>query len=136
MRKRRQRKQRAVNVPQISNIVLTVAATRMLKDALYLVDEAFARNTKPLPHLDFGREILECLKNKIDDILQRENWDQETPFDYNELSLLYAAIHMYLVDLSLVGDQQRMLTCLQLCKQLRRVIEAIPTKELKAPRDD
>ena len=105
----------------------------MLKDALRLVDEAFTCNTTPLPNSRFGIEVLTSLKQKIDDMLQGEDWDKETPFDYNELHILYAAVHMYLVDLTLNGNQQLMPTCLQLCKQFSRAVEAkglpIPTNE-------
>lgn len=104
----------------------------MLKDALLLVDEAFARTTTLLPNLAFGHETLGRLKQKLDDMLQGEDWAKETPFDYNELHILYAAIHMYLVNLTLNGNGQLISTCLHLCKQFSAVIAALPPKELKA----
>jgi hypothetical protein len=106
---------------------------RILKDALRLVDEAFARNAQPLPNLELGQQTLGSLKAKLDDMLQCEDWQKETPFDYNELHILYAAIHMYLVDLSLAGDHQLMPTCLQLCKYFSATIEAVPPRQLKTP---
>jgi hypothetical protein len=131
----KRKKQRAVSAQPLSKVIFTFAATCMLKEALRLVDEAFSRYTKPLPNLELGLETLGSLKTKLDTILQGEDWDKETPFDYNELHILCAAIHMYLVDLSMAGNQQLMPTCLQLCKQFSAVIEAIPPKQLKAPRD-
>ncbi len=130
-KQRKRKKQRAVNVPQPSKILFTFTAVRMLKDALRLVDEAFARNTQPLPNLEFGIEVLAGLKQKIDDMLQGEDWDKETPFDYNEMHILYAAVHMYLVDLSLARNEQLMPTCLHLCKQFSLAIETLPPKQLK-----
>ncbi len=135
-RKSKRKKQRAASVPAPSKILFTFAAVRMLKDALSVVDEAFARNTMPLPNLEFGIEVLAGLKQKIDDMLQGEEWDKETPFDYNELHILYAAIHMYLVDLSLARNEQLMPTCLQLCKQFSRAVEALPPKGLPAPTNE
>jgi hypothetical protein len=132
----RRKKQRVVNAQSPANIIFTFAGARMLKDALRLVDEAFACNTKPLPNLEFGIEVLTDLKQKIDDMLQGEEWDKETPFDYNELHILYAAIHMYLVDLSLAGTQQLMPTCLKLCQQFSRIVEALPSKTLQSTTDN
>lgn len=135
-RKSKRNKQRAATTPQPSKVMFTFAAVRMLKDALRLVDEAFARNTMPLPNLEFGIEVLAGLKQKIDDMLQGEDWGKETPFDYNEMHILYAAIHMYLVDLSLARNEQLMPTCLQLCKQFSLAIETMPPKQLKAPKGE
>lgn len=135
-KKPKRNKQRAGTTPQPSKVMFTFAAVRMLKDALHLVDEAFMHNTKPLPNLEFGIEVLAGLKQKIDDMLQGEDWDKETPFDYNEMHILYAAVHMYLVDLSLARNEQLMPTCLQLCKQFSLAIETLPPKQLKAPGDD
>lgn len=135
-RKSKRKKQRAATTPQPSKILFTFAAVRMLKDALRLVDEAFTRNSHPLPNLEFGREVLSGLQQKIDDILQSEDWEKETPFDYNELHILYAAIHMYLVDLSLARNERLLPTCLQLCKQFSRTIEALPPKGLPAPTNE
>jgi hypothetical protein len=132
-RKSKRKKQRAASVPAPSKILFTFAAVRMLKDALRLVDEAFTRNAQPLPNLEFGIEVLAGLKQKIDDMLQCEDWDKETPFDYNEMHILYAAVHMYLVDLSLARNERLMPTCLQLCKQFSLAIATMPPKQLKAP---
>lgn len=135
-KKPKRNKQRATTTPQPSKVMFTFAAVRMLKDALRLVDEAFTRNTTPLPNLEFGKETLRGLQQKIDDMLQCEEWDKETPFDYNEMHILYAAVHMYLVDLSLARNEQLMPTCLQLCKQFSRAVEALPPKGLPAPTND
>lgn len=104
-------------------MILTFAATRMLKDALQLMDVVFSHNIHPLPNIELGLETLVSLKAKIDNLLQSEDWNKKTPFDYNELYILYAAIHIYLVNLSMAGDKQRMATCQQLYKLLRTVIE-------------
>lgn len=127
----KRKKQRVANAQPLSTMVFTLATVRMLKDALRLVDEAFTHNTRSVPNLELGIDTLCSLKQKIDDMLQSEDWGKETPFDYNEMHILYAAIHMYLVDLTLAGNQQLMPTCLQLCKQFSLVIATIPPKSLK-----
>lgn len=118
-----------------SKLLCTLPAIRMLKDALHLVDAAFMRTTKPLPNLELGRQVLTGLQQKLDDMLQREDWTTETPFDANELHMLYAAIHMYLVELSATGDQQRLAMCLQLCGQLGGIMDTMPPKRLPAPKE-
>jgi hypothetical protein len=134
--KKRRKKQRPGQQPiNPSKLVFTFTDARILKDALDLVEEAFIRNTRPLPNLEFGMEVLAGLKQKIDDMLQGEDWDNETPFDSNEMHLLYAAIHMYLVDVSLARNEQLMPICLQLCKQFSLAIETLPPQQLKPTPD-
>ena len=84
----KRKKQHAVSAQPLSKVIFTFAAICMLKEALSLVDEAFSRNTKPLSNLELGLETLGSLKTKLDAMLQGENGDKETPFDYNELHIL------------------------------------------------
>jgi hypothetical protein len=122
--KKHKRKKRPAKPQQIpSQILFTLPVVRMLKDALRLVEVSLLRNVKPLPNLELAAETLEGLKVKLDDMLQREEWDRETPLDSNELYILYAAIHMYLVDLSISKDSSMVTPCLLLCKQLSRLVE-------------
>jgi hypothetical protein len=132
----KRKKQRASTTPQPSKVIFTFAAVRMLKDALRLVDEAFERNTRPMPNLQFGLETLRELQAKIDKMLQSEDWDHETLFDYNELHLLYGAIHMYLVDLTFDNNAELTPACLQICKQITRAVEALPPKYIKPLTDN
>ena len=98
----------------------------MVRDALSIVEEVFSHNQQPMPNLELGRTTLESLKTKLDDMLRLKDWDKETPFDYNEVQLIYAALHMYLADLALTGNEQRIPVCMQLCKQFSAIIESIP----------
>ena len=124
MSKKHKRKKRPAKLQQIpTQILLTLPVVRMLKDALRLVEVSLLRNVKPLPNPELAAETLEGLKVKLDDMLQREEWDRETPLDYNELYILYAAIHMYLVDLSISKDSSMVTPCLLLCKELSRLVE-------------
>lgn len=135
-KKSKRKKQRATSVPTPSTILFTFPAVRMLKDALSLVDEAFGRNTQPLPNLNLGKETLLSLQQKIDDILQGEDWDKEVPFDYNETRMLYAAVRMYLAHPLLAHNQQLTLTCRQLSRQFKAIIDAMAVRQLKAPGSD
>ncbi len=98
-KKHNRQKQRAMSLEPPAKILFTLPAVRMLKDALCLLEKALLRNTKPLPNLHFAKETLEELRRKLDAMLQREDWDMETGFDYNEPHMLYAAVHMYLAEL-------------------------------------
>ena len=117
-KKHQRRKPPAKPQPIPQRIIFTLSAVRMLKDALRLVEMSWPHPAKPLPHLELAAQTLEGLKVKLDDMLEREEWDRETPLDYNELHILYAAIHMYLVHLSIHKESSLVTPCLLLCKQL------------------
>lgn len=109
----------------------------MLKDALGLVDEAFQYNTRPLPNLELAAEVLANLQIKLDEMLQQEKLEKETPFDYNEIHILYAAIHMWLAKLTFASKYAQLDLCLMLCKQLAQLVEHIDRKQgpIGVPRD-
>ena len=109
-------------MPSPTKITFTFTTAGMLKDALRLADEALSHTTKPLPNIQLGRETLECLKIKLDDMLQCEDWTKETPLDYNELHIMYGALQVYLIDLSRAGNKQLVPVCQQLCKQFSTLI--------------
>jgi hypothetical protein len=129
-KKSRRSKQRALNAQPPSKIIFTFPAVRMLKDALRLAEESCARSTPPLPNLELAAETIEALQLKLDAMLQREEWDRETPLDYNELRMLYAAIHMWLVHVTFEKKHTDIDVCLVLCKQFSRIIEQIDGKQL------
>lgn len=132
-KKSRRKKQRVVNSQPPQKIIFTFVTARMLKDALLLVNEAFLRNTQPLPNLELGLETLAGLKVKLDEMLQGEDWNKETPFDYNEIHILYAAIHMWLVQLTFEKNDTQIELCIILCKQFSRLVEQLDGKQLPAP---
>lgn len=97
----------------------------MLKDGLSLVENNLVANTRSLPNRGLATNTLEGLKLKLEDMLQREEWDKEIELDYNEVHILNAAIHMYLVHLSLEGKSTLVTPCLELCKQFALLMEKI-----------
>ncbi len=97
----------------------------MLKDGLRLVENNLVANFKPLPNRELTTNVVEGLKTKLEDMLQREEWDKEIGLDYNEVHILNAAIHMHLVNLSLEGKRAFVTPCLELCKQFAILMEEI-----------
>jgi hypothetical protein len=100
----------------------------MLKDALHLMEEGFSRNTEPLPNLDLAHDTLEGLQRKLDDMLQHKGLNREIPLDYNEIYILYAAIHMYLAYLKMKREYSLIATCVILCKQFSLLVEQVDRK--------
>ncbi len=119
-------------------VFFTLSAVRLLKDALYLFEEGILRTTDHLPNISFAEEVIDRLKIKLDDMMQREEWERETPFDYNEIHILYASTHMYLVSLKFSGKENLRPACITLCKQFGRMVEYAEVKYIEAqdaPRD-
>jgi hypothetical protein len=127
-KKSKRKKQRIVDSLLPSKITFSFETVRMLKDALQLVEDFFLQNTKALPNLELAHDTLQGLQIKLNDMLQREEWDEETPLDHNEIYILYAAIHMYLVHLTISKESSRVTPCLLLCKQLSRLVEQMEGK--------
>ena len=124
-KKSKRRKQRAVHAHPPQKVIFTFSAVRMLKDALYLMKESFVRNTEPLPNLKLAEKTLEGLQIKLDEMLQGEEWEKETPFDYNEVRFLCAAIHMYLAKLHVYHQSTQMPDCITLCTYFSKLVERI-----------
>jgi hypothetical protein len=122
----RRKKQQLASPEPPTKIIFTFATIRMLKDALRLVETDFVRNAPPLPNLELAHETIAGLQNKLNEMLQYEEWDKETPLDYNEIHVLYAAIHMWLVRLTLERNRVDIDSCLALCKQFSRIVGRTP----------
>ena len=126
MNKKHKCKKQAAKQPQTaSKILLTFSTARMLKDALRLTQESFSQNTAPLPNLELAHDTLEGLQRKLDDMLQCEELERETPLDYNEIHILSAALHIYLAYLKMKREHALMTTCLLLCKQFSFLINQL-----------
>jgi hypothetical protein len=124
-RKRRHRK----STQQPSQVFFTVSAVHLLKEALCTLEEALLRTTKPSLHIPFAKELVEQLKIKLDNMLQMENWEKEIPFDYNEIHILYAAVHMHLIELKISDQESALPMCILLYKQLGRMVEEAEGKQ-------
>jgi hypothetical protein len=103
----------------------------MVKDALRLMEQGFFRNTNPLPNRELAYDTLRGLHRKLDDMLQHEEWERETPLDYNEIHILSAAIHIYLAYLSMESKNALIPSCLLLCKQFSLIIEQVDGKQIE-----
>lgn len=90
---------------------------RLLKDAVCVLEGMLSQNSDTLPNIPFASEVAAGLKTKLDDMLQLEDWHRETSFDYNEVHILYAAVHIYLVKLKFSQKEDVIQLCIELCQQ-------------------
>jgi hypothetical protein len=118
----KRKRHRQKPAPQPSHIIFPLPAVRMLKEALSLFEGSLLRMTKPHPHHPLAKELVEQLKIKLDNMLQMEDWEKETPFDYNEIHILYAAVQMYLIDLTFSRQENLLPVCILLCKQFSQMV--------------
>ncbi len=107
----------------------------MLKDALRTFETALLQNTKPLPNLGLAAETVGVLKIKLGEMLQGEDWERETPFDYNEVHILHTAVRMHLVDLEFSPQKNMLSAYILLCKQFSRMIKCAEAKHIEIPKD-
>ena len=60
---------------------------RLLKDAVCVLEGMLSQHSDILPNTPFARAVASGLKTKLYDMLQLEDWQRETPFDYNEIRI-------------------------------------------------
>ncbi len=131
MRKRknqyRQKHTAQPHIPIPNKLLFTIPQVRIMKDSLrYFEIMVNAHEHKPLPNIALAELTFTTLKQKLIDMLEREEWEKEQPFDYNEIWILYCCVAMYVVDLQLHKelDQAAIPVCLSLCNQFRATIES------------
>jgi hypothetical protein len=108
-----------------SKLYFSLATARLLKDALGFFEMVLACEPENLPNLPFAKQVVSELKTKLDDMLQREEWEKETPLDYNEVHLLYTCCAMYLIELKCAHRYDLLPPCIKLYKQLALVVEHV-----------
>ena len=128
---KRNRRKRHEQQPQPdSKIFFTLLTVRLLKDSLCLFERVLFCEPEKLPNIPFAKQVVSTLKTKLDDMLQREEWEKETPLDYNEICVLYAAVHMYLIELQFSNREEFILPCIALCKQFAVIVEQTGLKQI------
>lgn len=105
-----------------SKIYFSLPTVRLLKDALGFLETFLICEPEKLPNLPFAREVVAALKVKLSGMLERAEWHEETPLDYNEVHLLYTGCAMYLIELEFSHRYELIPACVQLCRQLALVI--------------
>lgn len=113
-------------------IVFTLPTVQLLKNALGAFESVLLREPRILPNMSFAKEVVSQLKTKLDDMLQMEDWEKQTPFDYNEVHILYAAVHMYLLNLKSSRQENLIPLCIGLCDQLSVIVESDAVKQIAA----
>lgn len=123
-RNRRKRQHGQPPVPR-PELWLGLSAVKLLKDALVFFEHFLAHEHPALPNLPFAREVTAGLRTKLEEMLQREEWEKETPFDYNEIHLLHTSACMYLIELKSSHRQDLIPACITLCEQLLLAVQEV-----------
>jgi hypothetical protein len=55
-------------------------------------------------------------------LLPSEEWEKETPFDYNEVHILYSSVQMYPIELQFTRQHRLIAPCIALCMQLSLIV--------------
>lgn len=124
MGKKKRRDHQPVQPQPTPKILFTLPTARLLKDAVDVFETMLSQHHDSLPNVPFAREVTAGIKTKLDEMLQLEDWNRETPFDYNEVHILYAAVHLYLVKLKLSRKEELLLPCIALCRQFSLMVES------------
>jgi hypothetical protein len=121
---KRNRHKQHIQQPQLpSKLLFSLPMVRLLKDALCLFERVLSSKPDKLPNIPFAKQVVSELKTKLNDMLQWEEWEKETPLDYNEICILYAAVHMHLIDLQISHQEECIQPCIALCKQFAGIVE-------------
>jgi len=126
-KQKRYKKRQAVcnNIPKPSQVIFTIPIVKILKDALaYFEVILLANDNRPIPNLELAQVTFYEVKQKITNMLEREEWGEVKPLDYNEVWILYTSLTMYLAVLQGKEERARLALCLQLRKQFGALIEA------------
>jgi len=123
---RKNRRKRHARVPQPdSKIMFSLPTVRLLKSAVGFFERFLNSKENTLPKSPFAKEVTAGLRTKLEDMLQKEEWEKETPFDYNEVHILSASVQMYLIELRFTRQHRLIPPCIDLCKQLSVIVEHI-----------
>jgi hypothetical protein len=123
--RRNREKRRIEQPPPEPKILFSLPTVRLLKDALCFLEGVLLSEPEKQPNLPFAIEVVGNLKVKLSEMLEREEWTEETPLDYNEVLILYTAVHMYLIDLQLSRKYDVITPCLELCKKFSVLVEQV-----------
>lgn len=117
--------------PYPANVYVPLPTARLLQEGLRTFERLLWQKPDNVPNVPFAKEVVSRLKTKLEDMLQREEWEKETPFDYNEIQILYAGIHIYLLNALISRQDEVLLPCLALCRQFGQLVEDVDVKQVK-----
>lgn len=116
-RRNREKRHHAPQPESNSKLFLGLGAVKLLKDALAFFERFLDCQPDTLSNVPFAREVTAELRIKLEDMLQREEWEKDTPFDYNEIHLLHTSLQMYLIELQFTYQRHLIPPCTVLCRQ-------------------
>ncbi len=123
MKRKRRRHSGERNPQPNSKLFFSLPTVRILKDALCFFESFLNGKSDTLPNIPFAKEVVAELKRKLSEMLEREEWNKDTPLDYNEIHLLHTSCAMYLIELAYLHKADLLPPCIALCKQLAIVVE-------------
>lgn len=110
-----------------TKIIFTLPVVKILKDSLANFEILLlAGANQTIPNLEFAHLTFDELKLKITDMLEGEDWEKITPFDRNEMWILYTSLAMYVAEMQITKnpDTAKLGVCLQLCNHFNTMLEA------------
>src|SRR5579885_3690991 len=116
----------------VPKMVFTLSTVRLLRNALDLFECVLLRECHTLPNMSFAREVVSQLKTKLNDMLQLEDWEKQASFDYNEVHILCAAVHLYLIELRSSSQENLIAPCLVLWTQLHVIVQSDAVRRIAA----
>jgi hypothetical protein len=128
------KKRRKPQPPPASCAFFSLASIRLLKEAVTFLEEGLLQSPDDMPNVLFAKDLILKLKRKLGDMLEMEDWEKRTPLDYNEVHILSAALHAYLVLLKVSKQHHILPRCILLCNQFRLLMQdpalkAVPGKQ-------
>lgn len=126
-KKHRNRRKKTANRNEPTKIIFTLPVVKILKDSLANFEILLlAGANQTIPNLEFAHLTFDALKLKITDMLEGEDWVKITPFDRNEMWILYTSLAMYVAEMQITKnpDTAKIGICLQLCNHFNAMLEA------------
>jgi len=108
-----------------SHTFFSLPAVRLLQEALRTFERTLLQQPAALSNVTLAKQVVGGLKPKLEELLQREDWELEIPLDGIEIQFLWTGMQMYLLELMGSGQQERLLPCFALCQQFRQLVEHI-----------
>ena len=124
--KTKRNKQRTTKKTGPTKIIFTLPVVKILKDSLATFEiMLLAGANQTIPNLEFAHLTCNKLKQKLTHMLEGEEFEQVTPFDINEVWILYVSLTMYIVEMQINKnpDSAKLGLCLLLCHHFNAMIE-------------
>ena len=124
-------------IQQFTHLHFPLPVIRVLKIALNAFEDALLKMEEPDPRETVMRGLIARMRGKLNDLLQWEDWDRGMRFDFYEVRVFHAAVHLYLTDLIFARRVDTLAECILLCKRFAQIVQECKQVDVKlAPKDE